>query len=984
MATIHRPSTWPEWLKNMSDDGVKNYFEENPGSKYNPNKQKQKAPENKAPNVPGKVTENPNFQKWFKGSAVVDKLGQPMVVYHGSPDARFMKKDGVFRRLTVDGYKETDGVFWFTPDRATANTYADDTRAFDYQSAEAGVIPAYLRMLNPMEVDGEGKEWREAQARGKTSDVIEEAVANGHDGIIIRNVRDSYSGKGKPVDTFAVFNAKQIKSADKNTGDFDMDNPSVLAKVHRPSDWPDWLKNKSDKSIEQYFKQNPGSKYNPNKKKKSGGAKSEPTKQRVITPAYDSDAVFFAEERFGDAVAPNGKTIAQNFLKWSNGIVPKDFSEDGEHYGWPIEDGEPLLVEAFHGTLSDFDTFDRDKTHKNSFHGKGFYFSSTSKDTDTNYSNTEGPDFLTKKDNLAEQLRYELLDGHSNLLSFGDEKFQKELRHWAEQENYDLEDDGDLGSFLDEIEVSQKLEDMIHAYAGRELGAQNRGATMKSFVKFIKPAIMSDNDKFEQDDGSRQTFLELTYVGDPDDDDFDFSIDWDSESARVLTSVHNQLGDSGYDFDISFAYDGGFTLNRLLTEIAEQTNYDPIYDDDGDEKSPAEVMAEALRSVGYDGIVELSPDRFNMKGIDKYTRHFIAFSPEQIKSATGNSGDFDPKNKKVTANVYRPTNWPDWLKNMSDEGVKNYFEDNPGSKYNPNRKKKKPAPFVRKLPSAPSGVVSYAKETFGDKIAPNGKLVAKNFANWFGGSKVVDADGKPEVMYHGSPTTDIDSFEHGSTAYGIFFTPDPDTAEYYAGHGGKIYEVYLKAENIADFDDPEVFEKVMREAVDYTETREEDDALYFAKRLFDEGFEKSKAVRNFFENMDGFDELGDGYDVVDLMRDNFTDVSEIEDLVEAIGTSKVRDAFNKAAPSVSEELKAARDAYGSQDFYMEFQDDFMRAAQNMGYDAVSFTDPSSTGNPSSFVVFNREQIKSKENDGDFDKESPEILAHLSPLYRGSK
>jgi len=66
------------------------------------------------------------------------------------------------------------------------------------------------------------------------------------------------------------------------------------------------------------------------------------------------------------------------------------------------------------------------------------------------------------------------------------------------------------------------------------------------------------------------------------------------------------------------------------------------------------------------------------------------------------------------------------------------------------------------------------------------------FKRWFGDSKVVDADGKPLVVYHGSPSANIYAFdanregdntgaadnEHGLG--GFYFTPDPNTAGTYA------------------------------------------------------------------------------------------------------------------------------------------------------------------------------------------------------------
>lgn len=179
-----------------------------------------------------KQTDSKAFKDWFGDSKVVDDYDNPLVVYHGSPDARFMKDDAVFRSPDerYSGNKER-GAFWFASDKGTANSYADDRRAFDYQNAEPEIVAAYLKMENPLVVNAGGKEWREAQARGKTSDVIEQAKAEGRDGVIIKNVRDNYNNNSrtKSTDTYVVFKSEQIKSATNNKGTFDPQNPSILA-----------------------------------------------------------------------------------------------------------------------------------------------------------------------------------------------------------------------------------------------------------------------------------------------------------------------------------------------------------------------------------------------------------------------------------------------------------------------------------------------------------------------------------------------------------------------------------------------------------------------------------------------------------------------------------------------------------------------------------------------------------------------------------
>lgn len=58
------------------------------------------------------------------------------------------------------------------------------------------------------------------------------------------------------------------------------------------------------------------------------------------------------------------------------------------------------------------------------------------------------------------------------------------------------------------------------------------------------------------------------------------------------------------------------------------------------------------------------------------------------------------------------------------------------------------------------------------------------FKSWFRGSKAVDADGKPLVVYHGT-TWDISDFARGMTADDAFyFTPDQETASWFAEKNG--------------------------------------------------------------------------------------------------------------------------------------------------------------------------------------------------------
>jgi len=180
-------------------------------------------------------TNTPAFREWFGDSKVVDAQGNPLTVYHGAPDARFIEQDGVFKGQNERFGMPSNGndrAFWFAKSRRVAETYADDRRAFDYQAADPGVVAAYIKLENPLEIDGKGQTWREAQQRGKTSDVIQQAREEGRDGVIIRNVRDNYNdweggARSTPTDTYVVFRSEQIKSATDNSGDYDPANPDI-------------------------------------------------------------------------------------------------------------------------------------------------------------------------------------------------------------------------------------------------------------------------------------------------------------------------------------------------------------------------------------------------------------------------------------------------------------------------------------------------------------------------------------------------------------------------------------------------------------------------------------------------------------------------------------------------------------------------------------------------------------------------------------
>lgn len=119
------------------------------------------------------------------------------------------------------------------------------------------------------------------------------------------------------------------------------------------------------------------------------------------------------------------------------------------------------------------------------------------------------------------------------------------------------------------------------------------------------------------------------------------------------------------------------------------------------------------------------------------------------------------------------------------------------------------------------------------------------FKAWFAGSKVVNPDGTPKVMYHGTASPDIVEFDgtgYSDRGAAGFFTENPAFAGEFADsreqeererdadsdgdgvtypHGPQIYPVYIRALNIFDARNPEHVKLVPRfvqhDVVDYSD-----------------------------------------------------------------------------------------------------------------------------------------------------------------------
>ena len=154
------------------------------------------------------------FWKWFGKSQVTDDAGQPLVVYHGTPSARFDR----FNRREA----------FFTDDIDAALSYGR-------------VMKCYLRMENPLIVDAEERNKDDIPFEGRIEllDVLVDiARRRGYDGLLVERVIDSGPhGYFEPMTVFVVHNTDTQVKAVKNRGTFDPSDPVITNPMRRRYDF---------------------------------------------------------------------------------------------------------------------------------------------------------------------------------------------------------------------------------------------------------------------------------------------------------------------------------------------------------------------------------------------------------------------------------------------------------------------------------------------------------------------------------------------------------------------------------------------------------------------------------------------------------------------------------------------------------------------------------------------------------------------------
>lgn len=121
------------------------------------------------------------------------------------------------------------------------------------------------------------------------------------------------------------------------------------------------------------------------------------------------------------------------------------------------------------------------------------------------------------------------------------------------------------------------------------------------------------------------------------------SLPSNESSDSMIFKIHEQIGlETFCDYSINVQ-----KLKKFIEEIEEFSYMD--YSDTGEIFQLSKVLNEFARKNDYDGIImnPMETHFSNMKNIDDFTRHYIVFDSNQVKSAIGNSGDYSLEHDEI-------------------------------------------------------------------------------------------------------------------------------------------------------------------------------------------------------------------------------------------------------------------------------------------------------------------------------------------------
>ena len=179
------------------------------------------------------LVRTPNFKRWFgdwennplNASKVIDKNGEPRVVYHGTPKGNTFS---IFEN-------NTQGIHFGTWNAAYERVYALEHGYDGMYSEEEDIDEDYLNGFSDLDDDFEADilecflNIRKPKRTEDVSDwrpVIQKAKEKGFDGLVYKNTAEDYGS-----DSWVIFSPNHVKSATRNNGEYSLSNDEIYKQI---------------------------------------------------------------------------------------------------------------------------------------------------------------------------------------------------------------------------------------------------------------------------------------------------------------------------------------------------------------------------------------------------------------------------------------------------------------------------------------------------------------------------------------------------------------------------------------------------------------------------------------------------------------------------------------------------------------------------------------------------------------------------------
>jgi len=339
--------------------------------------------------------------------------------------------------------------------------------------------------------------------------------------------------------------------------------------------------------------------------------KKTPEDSRVIRPSHGIDGGYKEMKHHLQEGGSPSKLNA--FL--AEPVSLEDWHK-GSHPVTKNPDGSPKML--FHGTQNVFKKFSLHGATPENFMGRGIYFTDNPDDAAKSYTNY-GPDLKSKIENHADRL-------------VSDAEWDDLAKEKAQKHGYD-----------ENLDQRENYNRVIESLKKRHV--QNNGSIMPVHVKMENPLHIGGD--YHEPHRTRWDY-DYEYV-DPEDPESDI-LDTKGKFHDFLGHLEGRLWEESDKGGLE--NDPNEVMENLRENFYPGDEVDPyqVYKRLGEVAySPhhGEIFRRAVQDMGYDGIVQHSPDTdFPGMKIPKGTKHYIAFHPTQIKTAF-NKGERDPENPRI-------------------------------------------------------------------------------------------------------------------------------------------------------------------------------------------------------------------------------------------------------------------------------------------------------------------------------------------------